>query len=307
MSHDLTTSSKPLLAAVVVGFRPDHATLFRLLTLLSPQVDFLYLVDNGGCESIDLSPLSKCNYIPLEKNFGLGYALNVGFQHAIANGAEYVATFDQDSEPPSDLIAGLVNEHLQLQAQSIRCAAVSPIFFDRRETNRVSFPFYKEQSNKIAVMFPSPAYPPVIETDTLITSGMLIKASVWQDNLPYDDSLFVDLTDTEWCFRARSRGYRIFASTRIKMGHALSDAPPLRLFNLNFFHYSPLRRYYYFRNTILFCKTNYVSPSWKRRLYVGLAIKFVVALFYENNRWTQLKMMCSGVKAGIQNIRGAYR
>jgi rhamnosyltransferase len=301
-----TSSTRPSVAAVVVGFRPDRAVLQRLLGLLSPQVDFLYLVDNGGCESLDLSGLSNCSHIKLGKNFGLGYALNIGFQHALAAGAEYVATFDQDSEPPSDLIAHLLDEHLQLQAQSVACAAVSPLFFDRRETRSVNFPVYRERNKKIAVIYPVPNSDEIIETDTLITSGMLIKASVWQDQLAYDDGLFVDLTDTEWCFRARSRGYRLFVSPKTTMGHALSDAPPIRRFNLNFFRYSPLRRYYYVRNTILFCKAPYVSSNWKRRLYIGLAIKFVMALLYEENRLTQFKMMLRGIWDGLRNKRGAY-
>ncbi|MFZ6719886.1 glycosyltransferase family 2 protein [Undibacterium sp. Ji49W] len=309
MTHTSSDTSRPAVAAVVVGYFPEHPVLLALLAKLQGQVDRLYLVDNGGCDKIDLQATPKCQYIRLDKNYGLGYALNRGFEAAIQDGAHYVATFDQDSAPPDHLIASLLTQHELLHAQGVKCAAIGPTFFDRREADKVYFPFYKEGSGNIQAIIPADfddATARYVEVDVLITSGMLIRTTAWLDTLRYDDGMFVDYTDTEWCFRARSKGYQLFGSMAVQMGHALSDAPPVRLFNLNFFHYSPLRRYYYFRNTLLFCKKPYVSSAWKKRLLVGLSIRFFASLVYENRRLSQFKMMCKGIWSGLHNKSGAY-
>ncbi|MFZ6815385.1 glycosyltransferase family 2 protein [Undibacterium sp. Rencai35W] len=308
MTNEPSDLSAPLIAAVVVGFFPEVDVLQALLSRLHTQVQQLYLVDNGGCDALDLSALPGCQHIKLDKNYGLGYALNKGFEAANKNGASYVATFDQDSAPPDNLIATLFAQHLLLKNKQINCAAIGPSFFDRREIKKVYFPFYKEGTKGIQTILPQNHMDntKIVEVDVLITSGMLIRTDAWLDTLRYDDGMFVDYTDTEWCFRARDKGYRLFGSTEVQMGHALSDAPPVRLFKLNFFHYSALRRYYYFRNTLLICKKPYVSAAWKKRLLTGLALRFIVSLFYESKRWSQFIMMCKGIWAGLHNKNGAY-
>ncbi|MFZ6674841.1 glycosyltransferase family 2 protein [Undibacterium sp. Xuan67W] len=310
MTYLQSNSVTPVIAAVVVGFFPETEILQALLRNLNGQVDHLYLVDNGGCEGIDFNAIPSCQHIKLDKNYGLGYALNTGFDAASRSGATYVATFDQDSAPPSNLIAALLLQHQTLQARGIKCAAVGPTFFDRREANQIYFPFYKEEKRGITAIMPSEPDNTGcgnVEVDVLITSGMLIRTDAWLDSLRYDDGMFVDYTDTEWCFRARDKGYQLFGSTDVQMGHALSDAPPVRIFHLNFFHYSALRRYYYFRNTLLLCKKPYVSYAWKKRLVTGLVLRLFVSLFYENKRFTQFKMMCKGIWSGLKNKNGAYQ
>src|SRR5690606_25538012 len=118
-----------------------------------------------------------------------------------------------------------------------------------RAGSKIRFPFYREVNGRIQAVSAVNKTETVVEVDVLITSGMLVKVSVWEQGVRYDPSLFVDYTDTEWCFRARASGYHIFADLEQEMGHAPSDEPPARIFGLNFFIYSPLRRYYYFRNS----------------------------------------------------------
>jgi rhamnosyltransferase len=186
------------------------------------------------------------------------------------------------------------------------CAAVSPVFFDRRDNVKQYFPFYTSEKGFIEPVFPSGNGPEFVNADVLITSGMLVKASVWRDAVKYDESYFVDYTDTEWCFRARSLGYQIVGCLSVEMGHAPSDAPPARVFGLSFFRYSPLRRYYFFRNTTRLIKQNYIEGYWKRRLVIGLMLRFVVNVFIDNQKLKSLRMMSLGVYHGVVNKAGAY-
>lgn len=298
-----------MIAAIVVGFFPDLPTLDNLLLRLLQQVDLLVFVDNGAGENFlrdHPAERAQVSYQDLGGNKGLGYALNVGFELAIKHGCDYVATFDQDSNPPESMLAGLLAVHQKLDAQGVNCAAVGPVFFDYREGKKVSFPFYKEINRHICVVPEAQTQADVVEVDVLITSGMLIKSAVWAAGVKYDAGLFVDYTDTDWCFRARAAGYSLYASFEQEMGHALSEAPPLRLLGLNFFTYSPLRRYYYFRNTVLFVRQSYVSTTWRRRLVTGILVRFLVSLISDEKKIASLRMMSRGIKDGIKRNDGAF-
>ena len=297
------------LAAIVVSYHPDKIVLDKLLALLEPQVDFLILVDNGGAEdyrNIWSNESVRNIYIGFEKNLGLGFALNAGFSKAAEIGAKYVGTFDQDSAPPIDMLGKLKLVHERLHVEGVNCAAVGPVFFDRREATKIYFPFYIERGGHIKTVSPQLCAEDIVETDALITSGMLVRADVWTSGARYDDGLFVDYTDTEWCYRVRSKGFKFFGCTKIEMGHAPSDSPPARVFGFSFFRYSPLRRYYYFRNTVKFCMASYVSVAWKRRLLMGLALRFIVNLLIDKKKLFSLKMMTKGIHHGLQRKSGEF-
>lgn len=297
------------IAAIVVAYRPDLSVLEKLLISVRPQVDILILVDNGGAIAFQREfgdGLLLDRYIGLESNLGLGYALNAGFEVALQSGVKYVATFDQDSAPHLTLIQELFEYQEKLEGSGVNCAAVSPVFFDRREESKTYFPFYFEKNGVIHSVTPNTCSDDVVEADLLITSGMLVRIAAWSSVVRYDASLFVDYTDTEWCFRARAAGYRLFGCLKVEMGHAPSDAPPARVFGLSFFRYSPLRRYYYFRNTVRFCLAQYVSWPWKRRLMMGLALRFFVNLLIDESRLKSCKMMLLGVFHGLRGKTGEF-
>jgi rhamnosyltransferase len=297
-------------AALVVGYFPDQRVVLELLKVLSTQVGHLILIDNGGSSNVaEICKNEKIviSYIQFEKNLGLGYALNAGFEKAIRFGVRYVATFDQDSAPPEDLIYDLKSQHLRLQHEGVKCAAVGPVFFDRRETPKTYFPFYFEADGRIhSATRESWKKDELVQTDALITSGMLVRADVWASGVRYDEGLFVDYTDTEWCFRARAAGYKLFGCMQIEMGHAPSDAPPARMMGFSFFRYSPLRRFYYFRNTVKFCVAPYVSWAWKRRLLMGLTLRFGMNLVIDRKKWASLTMMARGVSDALRGRTGEF-
>jgi rhamnosyltransferase len=302
-------SNNANLAAIVVSFFPEDAVIDRLLKSLSSQVGHLILVDNGGGENAAAAIREQgveIEYIRFGKNLGLGHALNAGFERAASLGVKYVATFDQDSDPPADLVGNLMKFHEELELKGVNCAAVGPVFFDRREAVKVYFPFYFEKNGLINSAVRGMWPDDLVETDSLITSGMLVRTDVWVDGIHYDDGLFVDYTDTEWCFRVRAKGYKLYGCIQIEMGHAPSDAPPARVFGLSFFRYSPLRRFYYFRNTVKFCLAPYVSWAWRRRLALGLALRFFINLVIDKKKFFSLKMMLKGAYDGLCGKSGEF-
>lgn len=293
-------------AAIVVGYCPESNTLIDLLISLVDQVDILVFADNGGCEANLLNSISLLGirYVDMQGNKGVGAALNRGFAIAVSEGAQYVATFDQDSQASPDLIKSLAAAMTNALVSDEKCIAVAPTFFDRRDGKKTSFPFYQTNKKRITPVFDSTREDGLIAVDVLITSGMFIRADAWSDGLKYDEALFVDFTDSEWCFRALSQGYHLYGCANVKMGHALSDAPPIKLFGLNFYRYSPLRRYFYFRNTVAVSLEKYTPMNWKRRLLLGLVVRFFANLIVDRERFQSLCMMIRGLRHGLTRRLG---
>ncbi|MFI8646431.1 glycosyltransferase family 2 protein [Pseudomonas sp. NIBR-H-19] len=296
------------IAAVVVGYNPDIQILDDLLVSISTQVSLLILVDNGGAEDfLSKHPdvKSTVRYLPMEGNKGLGVALNAGFELAVAAGISYMVTFDQDSHAAPDLIAKLESAMMHAKSLDERCIAVSPTFFDRRDGRKIPFPFYQSVGGVIKPVLASNDSHGLVKADALITSGMFVDTQAWKEGIKYDEGMFVDFTDTEWCFRVRDHGYSLYGCLNVEMGHALSDAPPVKLFGLSFFRYSPVRRYFFFRNTVAVCRMAHTPDCWKRRLSVALILRFAVNLLIDSNRLQSFKMMVRGVRHGLRNSLGS--
>lgn len=296
-------------AALVVGYQPEPAALDALLLRLLAEVRQVILLDNGGAAGY-LSELAgergRVHYIDMQGNRGLGAALNRGMQEARQAGLRYVITFDQDSAPPPGMAAALHAAMLKQQAQATPCAAIGPVFHDRREAGERGFPLYREIDKRIHVMQADPQAG-MQEVDVIITSGMLVDSDVWAAGLRYEEGLIVDYTDTDWCFRARAAGHRLFALTTVSMPHALSDTPPVRVLGLHLLRYSPLRRYYYFRNTVYFVRRPYVSGPWRRRLLAGLLVRLCSNLLIDEQRIRGLGLSLKGLWHGLRGQLGRYR
>lgn len=296
-------------AAVVVGYQPDLTIMNNLLSSLLSQVDLLILADNGGAEKYlehSNEQRNRIKYLPMGGNLGLGVALNAGFESAVQAGMDYLVTFDQDSHAQPDLISNLLDSMHMARAKDEKCAAVSPVFFDRRDGLEINFPFYQSTNGVIKPVFESVGTDGLVVVDVLITSGMMIRTDVWQLGAKYDEGMFVDFTDSEWCFRVRSMGYHLYGTVNVAMGHALSDAPPVVFMGLKFFRYSPIRRYFFFRNTVAVCKMEHTPPYWRRRLLTALMLRFFVNMLIDKQKIKSLKMMIRGVKHGNSGSLGAY-
>jgi len=107
---ELTPSTRPLILAVVVTYQPVEALLSQLLLALSPQVSGGIVINNGSALPLSDDAMSRAGFEVrhLHSNTGVATALNIGFQWAQAQGAEFVITFDQDSEPASNMVGLLL-------------------------------------------------------------------------------------------------------------------------------------------------------------------------------------------------------
>lgn len=287
--------------ALIICFHPDEDILLTLVKQLSPQASGLLILNNGGISGGLESRLKSCpnlNMHTFDSNVGIATALNYGLSFAVMRDAEFVVTFDQDSQPAENHIDVLATTWKTLAHQGLyKVGAIGPSFFDDRGSF-FQYPFYRAKGLLVKKIFPA-ANVDVVPVDVLITSGMLIPILMWKEGLKFRDDLFIEFIDAEWCLRAKAANFAHFGCFAVRMRHQLSDANVSIFFGLKFMKYSPIRRYYYFRNALLFVACVYVPYAYKFRILIGLPIRLLAIPFIDDKPKDSLAHALRGLSDGI--------
>ncbi len=282
--------------AVVVAYRPDAALLRSLLAALAPQVQGGVVINNGTELPLADAELTRWGFTAqhLGDNLGVAAALNRGFDWALGQQADFVISFDQDSEPAPDMLARMLQAHTALLAAGQPVGALGPQQVDRR-SGRVADAFAPVRWRHRRLR-PLAGQSP--EVDHLITSGCLVPAAAWQQAGPMLEPLFIDYVDIEWSLRARSRGLKLFVVGGAMLQHALGDGAH-HWRGRQVAKHGPLRHYYLVRNGLWLQKLPYIPWSWKLPNLVALAKKFVFFSLASRPRGDHIRAMLRGLWAGL--------
>ncbi len=296
--------SVPSIHAIIVTYNPDPVLLERLLAALAPQVLGGVVVNNGEHLPLPRAALQERGFevITLMENRGIASALNAGFVWACRQGAEFIVTFDQDSEPAPDMVPRLIQAWQTLAAQGAAVGAIGPEQEDSRTTRRAAFlaPI-RWRRDKL-----SPADGQIVEVDHLITSGCLTTAHAWRQAGAFRDELFIDYVDIEWCLRLRHNGLRVFGLGGAILYHAMGDdVKDWRGQQIP--HHSPLRHYYLMRNGAYLLSLSHISFTWKVSDAIHMVKKFVYFSLHGHPRWPHIRAMLRGLLDGMRNRMGPAR
>ncbi len=296
--------------ALIVCYFPDIKILLNLISKLSFQVDEIMLLDNGGTKDQIYSHLpfyKNLNLVSFEDNIGIASALNYGFDFASTKNYEFAITFDQDSDPSIKMVAGLLEAWKSIQKINPKIGAIGPKFYDSR--GGVNYPFLSMKGSGFFVKKIFSAQHlnfDVSPVDLLITSGMLVPVSMWIEGYKFNDDLFIDYVDTEWCFRVKNSGFQNYGYFGEQMNHQVSDSPGFVFLGMMILSYSPIRRYFYYRNTIKYLQFNHVPAGNKLRLLIGLIIRTPLIFFVDLNPVRSLKFALIGILDGIAGQGGPF-
>lgn len=289
------------LRAIIVTYNADPVLLDRLLNALAPQVVGGVVVNNGSELPLSTAALRLRGFewLPLTENRGIASALNAGFEWACGQGAEFVVTFDQDSEPAPDMVARLLVAWKALTDQGVSVGAIGPEQVDSRTTRRA--PFLAPIRWRRTKLAPQPGQ--TVEVDHLITSGCLTTTHHWRTAGAFLDALFIDYVDIEWSLRLRHSGLRLFGLGGAILYHAIGD--DVRDWRgQQIPHHSPLRHYYLIRNGVYLQKLGHIAFFWK----VSDAIHMVKTIIYfsltSRPRWPHIVSMCRGLVDGLRGRMG---
>ena len=284
------------IATGIVLYNPDLGKLEVIIDSLKTQVDTFYLVDNASdnidtvehaCERYKDEGLC-INIIRNSDNMGIACALNQIMEAASAEAYELVLTLDQDSTPPAGIIATL-SRCFRFQNVGIACPRIYEKGSGRYLYNE------GEDKSKETKKYQSIA--------KCITSGSMISLSAWKAVGGYDDYLFMDYVDFDFCIRLIKKGYRIVQANQLIMEHELGNTRIRRLLfkKVGVTNHNSIRKYYVTRNRI-YCEYKYYHRFGLRNA-VGIVKALILIVFFEEDKAEKIKAIFRGIADGIRDSR----
>jgi rhamnosyltransferase len=255
------------IAAIIVTYFPNEASLNRLMRTMGDQVQRIYVVDNtpaGGADWLHQTWFDRegfdAGYVPLGDNLGIAKAQNIGVEEAEAAGCDHVIFFDQDSAPPAGMIASLLKAELKLLESGIKVGSVGPVFRDEK-TQEYS-PAIRHKGMRVTRVKIDPVAETAVVADYLISSGSLIRIEVMKEVGGMRDELFIDWVDIEWGMRAANYGYSHYMIPRVIMLHSIGDEFT-SVGNRNINLHNDIRNYYIVRNACFLLREPSMRWPWR--------------------------------------------
>jgi rhamnosyltransferase len=272
------------LAAVVTTFNAGDAILPNLVRIAG-QVMVVIVVDDSGnlfpTNDLDFAEIDNAVVLRNEGNLGIAAALNRGVAKAAALGCEWVITLDDDTVISPTYVDDIYDfvqngEQVSLGLISLRRSGGAP--YASNEEN--GFVFKR----------------------TLITSGCLFKISTFRDVGGFDESLFIDLVDFDFCTKLRKLGRTNVLLNKVGMDHRVGNSRTVRLLSqeIVIYSHSPFRLYYQMRNVFSFARKHLpFDPLLCLYLLLDVFRLPLKTLFFEKQKSARFYYLAIGLLDGL--------
>ena len=269
---------KNRICAGIVTFNPNINILKNSLEIINEQVEKIAIFDNASININYIRRLVNNNrrvcLIEIKEKKRISHALNNLCQWAKDNHFSWILTLDQDSQPPSNLVE-VLDSYTNDQV-----AIVSPdIIYKNNERFAVKHELKYE------------------EKEWVITSASLTNINAWERIQGFDEWLFIDGVDYDFCIRARREGYHVICTYEVKLVHELGNLKCKRFFRKIIYvtNHSVLRKYYMTRNTIYLCR------KLKKGNPIVTIIKYVIkTIVFEEKKIEKMRAIIKGIADGIK-------
>lgn len=270
------------IGAVVILYHPDNGLNERLLTYL-PFVDKLFVFDNSEKKDyrnlVTALPLQeKITYHSDHENKGISVRLNQAAKIAIDEQFDWLLTMDQDSYFAKDNFQNFLT-CLKNYTERENVAAFGIQYLDPAS-----------QSPNCHAH----------ETNHLITSGSILNLNLFLSIGEFDVKLFIDQVDSEYCYRAIRKGYRVIQFNNIYLQHSLGKQSSYRslksLKKTKRSLHSPLRLYYMTRN-YFYMRSEYQKdfPAEITELKKDLLNRIKNNFLYSSEKFSVIKNVLFGI------------
>jgi len=286
----LNNKNQYSVSAVVVVYN-DYQSLIELVGSISRQVDAIFIIDNSDIKlKISDVVLNQPNvkYHWLGQNKGLATGLNEGIRLCQKHNSEWVLLLDQDSIVSEDMVACMLDEYGK-NTNAVKIGMLCPdVFLSDKGIHQYPLYFGSYMVNKVTDTSD--------HVDFAITSGSLIKLSLF-DTLGYmDEMFFIDYIDYDFCLKLRSRGYKILYVRDASLKHKLGDVKTSKI-GILYTSHLPKRIYYQTRNRLIVVRRyGVLFPSFAIMQLMLFVLKFFKILVIEDKKGTRLRCYFAGIR-----------
>lgn len=267
---------------VVVLYFPTEKQIAKLNRL--SRFKHVFVVDNTPGFSERRFPNSNITYLPQYINIGIATALNIGIRGAMRDGCEYVNLYDQDSDYSEILVIKLYKAFKKAKKSFLKVALVAP---------KVAV-----INSSLGVTANNTKTDPLKPVHQVMTSGSLIDIQSLKKIGMMEDDLFIDLVDTEWCFRARWYNYNIIEYQDALMEHNLGIKTIIKG-GISLTISTPVRYFYRYRNFFKIILRNYFPLKFKIKGVYARLIGFYYFVRYSEKPYESFKWILKGICSGL--------
>lgn len=282
------------IAGVVILYNPNKDILKNIKSY-SGDLDKLYVHDNSAQRNLDIEQeiyeMPNTEYYFEGENKGLCIPFNRYYKKAIEEGIDWFITFDQDSIAGKDMISEM-KRFANSELCDEKIGIIAPMIDDSNQDSIQQDTCYTY-------------------VDRVIQSGAMHRLDMMKNVGDYDENLFIDEVDFEYCVRCRGKGYSIIKLNQTVLMHDCQDTDIERKFvdgkMVYINKYSPLRYYYRYRNA-LYCYEKYHETDVIYGLECENTLKKVeLALKYDDDSEQKAGMIERAKYDFEHNIMGKYR
>jgi rhamnosyltransferase len=268
------------IAGVVILYNPDDNVISNISSYID-EIDKLYIFDNSVNKQIEFPDtiLNKSIYIHSGENEGIAKRLNQALYMAYNDGFELLLTMDQDS---SFFVNDCQKYFNQIDKFNLPNSNISMVGL--RHFENITNNYTLKSQNAV-----------------LITSGSIINLKISIQIGGFDETLFIDYVDTEFCIRSFKNNFNTIMIMEICLKHNEGIKKYINfmciLSGTRMVH-NPLRIFFKIRNYIFLTKK---YPNYKEYFPLkDIANVIKNNLLYSNNKFKSLYYFFKGIIAGIK-------
>lgn len=271
-----------VICAGIVTYNPNLSLLSRCILSIKDKVNFIFIVDNGSKSENEIFEIQK-NYSNVKVilnrcNKGIAAALNQIAVESKNFGADWFLTLDQDSVCPSNMIDEYKG-YINVSDAGILCPSIKlRIHSEKKITKKINT---------------------VEEVSTAITSGSLVRVSVWDEVNGFWEYLFIDRVDDDFCYTIRENNYRIIKINNVIMEHEIGQPKQHQFLWIKYYtdSYPDFRYYYIARNSVIVYG---IHELCKNNTFLIIIKRFCKIIFGENRKYKKIKNFMIGLFDGIR-------
>lgn len=267
----------------IILYNPQIDRLQENITSIYRKNLKVIIIDNASENNIDINKLIKkyhnIIYIRNSSNLGIAKALNQICSIAEKKRFPFVLTLDQDSVCPENIIKEF-SQYTGLEKLGILC----PVIEDRncgREESKTNC------NDKVTVI------------NRCITSGSMVSIEAWKSVNGFDEVMFIDKVDHDFCNRISMHGYKIYQINSVTLLHEVGFS------NIRHFlgrevivrNHNPTRKYYISRNTIFLARKKKGIGNITQS-YIQVLKQLLLVLAFENQKFIKSLAILRGFIAG---------
>lgn len=250
----------PQILAGIVLYNPKIERLLLEMESIMSQVDRICLCDNGSVnialieEKIRMS--EKVILIKNRINLGIGVASNQICSYADRNGFDWILLLDHDTICPSNLV-DTYTKYVGDPLIGMMC----PNVVDKEIVYNKYNSTCKEETEYVK---------------RCIQSATFINVSAWKKCNGFNEWMFIDFVDFDFCKRIELNGYRILKCNTVTVDHQLGKRVTTKFakFYMDLYKITGIRTFKYF---------TYKNEFSKERVYYCTRNNIVyIKLFGEN-------------------------